>query len=101
MKKLNNGHIYKGNLFKVETGSKIGSGWPMGGISTGNSGEDDNNYSVEVTGCHADEIPSRVIDAKGTAELIAKLLNYYFMGYLHVGDPRQIDMFKTNLADNE
>jgi hypothetical protein len=99
MKKLNTGHIYKRNLFKVETGDNIGSGWPMGGISTGNSGEDNQNYSVEVTGCHGDEIPSRVIDAKDTAELMAKLLNYYFLGYLFVGNPRQIEMFKTNLDD--
>lgn len=99
MKKLNDGHIYSRNLFTVETDKNIGDGWPMGGISTGSSVEDSQTYFVELTGCHADEMPSRVIDAKDTAELMAKLLNYYFKGYLFVGDPRQVEMFKTNLDD--
>lgn len=101
MKKLNTGRKYGRNLFKVETGDRIGTGWPMGGISTGSSVEDSQTYFVELTGCHADEMPSRVIDAKDTAELMAKLLNYYFLGLLHVGDPRQVEMFKTNLDDDE
>lgn len=96
MENLNSGHRYSRDLFTVETGDKIGSGWPMGSITTGNSVEDGSDYSVEVTGCHGDEIPSRVIDAKDTAELMAQLLNFYFRGYLFVGNPDQIEMFKNS-----
>lgn len=96
MNKLNSGHIYGRDLFTVETGDKIGDGWPMAGLSTGCSGEDSKDYTVEITGCHGDEIPSRVVDAKDTAGLIAQLLNFYFRGYLFVGNPNQLELFNDH-----
>ena len=58
---------------------RFGEGWPMA-FSTGNSGEDGKDYSIELIGHHADEIPNVLTDAKSTAELISGLLNCYFNG---------------------
>jgi hypothetical protein len=57
---------------------RFGEGWPMC-YSTGSS-EDGKNYSIELIGHHADEIPEVLCDAKSTAEMISGLLNCYFNG---------------------
>jgi len=59
--------------------SKIGTGWPMA-IVTGNSVHDNKDWSVEILGCHCDEVPGTLSDSASTAQLIAGLLNAYYNG---------------------
>ncbi|HEU4903189.1 MAG TPA: hypothetical protein VFT06_10360 [Flavisolibacter sp.] len=57
----------------------FGTGWPIC-WNTGNDVQDNQDYSIEILGHKADEIPSVLATAKPTAELIAGLLNAYFNG---------------------
>ena len=94
MEQLNKGYHYRQDMFHVAVNDEMGEDWDIM-FSTGCSNEDDNDYSIATNHLHCDEIPEEVIDAKGTAELVVKLLNYYLKGYLFVGDPDQVELFKT------
>lgn len=93
MESLNKGHIYNQDMFHVATDKEVGADWPILWWS-GNSCEDGHDYTIETNHLHGDEIPEAVMDAKDTAELIAKLLNLYMRGFLFVGNPNQVEMFK-------
>lgn len=63
-------------LFEPSAGDDAGKGWFL--CWTGTSQEDSQDWNVEIRGRHADEVPLVLQDAKGTAELIACLLNEWY-----------------------
>jgi hypothetical protein len=96
MRQLNKGYKYKGNMVLVEAGKDIGKNWTQLWFAGNSSIDDeDQNLSIATNHLHGDEVPEELLDAKTTAELMAKLLNFYFKGFLFVGNPDQLELFKT------
>lgn len=55
----------------------IGTGWPLAFVS-GYSNLDWKDWSIEILGYHADEVPEECNDAATFAQLVAGLLNCYY-----------------------
>ena len=92
MKNLNQEDHYKRDLFHVAINDEIGDDWFILWTS-GNSSEDQNDYAIATRHLHAGEIPNEVTDSRDTAELIVKLLNLYYRGFLFQGDPNQKELW--------
>lgn len=58
--------------------TKNADGWPMGFY--GNSSIDGEDYSLDTHYLKSDEIPDAMMDAKTCSQIIAGLLNAYYMG---------------------
>ncbi len=64
-------------LFKSVTSEKD-NGWMQ--CSFGHSGIDSNDYVLTTHYLKADEVPNEMNDAKSASQMIAGLLNAYYMG---------------------
>ena len=56
--------------------SKNADGWLL--ADCGNSGIDNQDYTIDTNSLHADEVPESCMDAKTFSQLVSGLLNCYY-----------------------